>query len=114
MDTLLYSGDHATDARGMPFPITGTQELVQRALLRLAVRRGSFVHDRNLGSELYRLSRDTSAATLRAAKSYIQEALIPLPELAIGDVDCKIQGERMVITVELSHDGRRYSLELPQ
>jgi len=114
MDTLLYQGDHATDARGIPVAITGAQELIQRALLRLGIRRGSFAYDRNLGSELYRLSHDTSSATHRAARSYVQEALIPLPELMIGDIDCKIERDRMRITVELSHSGRRYWLEIPQ
>jgi len=114
MDTLLYRGDHATDARGIPIKVTDVDALVQRALLRLGIRRGSFAYDRDLGSELYRLSRDTSSATRRAASSYVQEALIPLPELIIDDVGCKIERERMIVTVKLSHSGRRYSLEIPQ
>ena len=114
MDTLLSYGDHATDARGIPIPISGAEEITQRALLRLGIRRGSFEYDRSLGSELYRLSRDTSSATRRAAQSYVQEALIPLPELTVGDVDCKIDGERMLVSIELSYGGRGYMLHVPQ
>ena len=114
MDTLLSYGDHATDARGIPIPISGPEELVQRALLRLGIRRGSFEYDRSLGSELYRLSRDISSATRRAAQSYVQEALIPLPELMVGDVDYKIENDRMLVSVELSYGGRSYLLHVPQ
>ena len=114
MDTLLSYGDHATDVRGIPISISGPEELMQRALLRLGIRRGSFEYDRSLGSELYRLSRDTSSATRRAAQSYVQEALIPLPELTVGDVDYNIEGERMLISVQLSYESRNYLLQVPQ
>ena len=113
MDTLLTHGDHATDARGIPVSITGTDELLQRVLLRLIVRRGSFKYDKDLGSELYRLSRDTSSATRRAALSYVREALSTLPQLSVVDVDIRTERERMLITVELSYEGSRYLLEIP-
>jgi phage gp46-like protein len=114
MDTLLLQGDHATDARGIPVAVTGAEELLQRALLRLGIRRGSFEYDAGLGSELYRLSRDTSAATERAAHSYVQEALLPLPEIAVGGVSLSHEDNDLILRAELTCEDTTYIVELKQ
>ena len=116
MDTLLFQGDHATDARGIPRPVSGAEELLQRALLRLGIRRGSFGYDPELGSELFRIAQDTSAATNRAAQSYVQEALIPLPQITVGDVELVREDDADTITIRvpLICENETYLLELKQ
>ena len=85
LDILLRAGDHVTDPRGLPVSINGAEELIQRAVLRLGIRRGSFVYDSSLGSELYKLS-GCGEDNRRAAQSYIQEALMPLSGVRVGEV----------------------------
>ena len=50
IDTLLVNGEHFTDNRGIPIRISGERELIQRALLRLTIQKGSFTQDPALGS----------------------------------------------------------------
>lgn len=56
-DTALdFMGGLKTDGRGMPFSISGEDELLQRAGICLSVPMGSFVYESGLGSRL----RETS------------------------------------------------------
>jgi len=78
MDTLLKNMDHAVDESGHPVTITGTRALIQRLLIRLSVRRGSFAPSPDLGSELYKLPAALGGEERdRLALHYAQEALLP-------------------------------------
>ena len=113
MDTLLNRGDHAVDSRGIPIVINGVDELMQRALIRLGVRKGCFFDDPELGSELYRLPAADNETVNRLALSYVQEALLSLPGLRVISVDCaRIRGDILQITVRLFHDYKTYQLEV--
>jgi hypothetical protein len=76
MDTKLLNRDIDTTARGLPFLIGGERELLQRAFIRLTVRKGSFPLDPSLGSELYRLRGVTCGSIYDAALAYARECLI--------------------------------------
>ena len=113
MDTLLAGGDHSTDARGLPRRITGTQELIQRALIRLQVKKGSFALDPSLGSELHKLRRSGSETNNRLAMGYVQEALAPLQGVSVESVRCSLSGsEDLLVTVELLARGESVLLEV--
>ena len=113
LDILLKNGDHATDPRGLPVILTETDEQLQRALLRLCIRRGSFAYDKTLGSELYRLSGGEGEGTNRTAQSYIQEALLPLPEVRVGEVICKRGGTgEFSVTAALECQNEQYEVKL--
>jgi phage gp46-like protein len=113
MDTLLQNGDHAVNPSGLPAAVTGTGEIIQRAMLRLGLRRGSFPYDRSLGSELHLLSREDSGAARRAAQSYVQEALLPLPGLRVEDVQVTIPAPgELRLAVTLFYQGEGALVEL--
>jgi phage gp46-like protein len=118
LDTLLAGGDHARNSRGLPIKLTGDRELIQRALLRLCVRKGSFAEDPGLGSELYKLAqaRAMGAADMeRLALSYAQEALLPMPQVSVAAVSFKkgIRGGGMPeLAVTLKINGNHYALEV--
>lgn len=113
MDTLLSGGDHGVDSRGIPREITGAEELMQRALLRLAVCRGSWFADPDFGSELYRLPPADTETTRRLALSYVREALLPLPQLTVKSVECHSPyGGVLTVSVELLYDEKLYLLEV--
>lgn len=113
MDTLLAQGDHATDARGLPCAISGERELIQRALIRLSVRRGSFPCDPELGSELHRLPGAHGNRLNALALSYVQEALAGMAGASVRGVEVTRQdGGTLHVAVQLCLRGQVYPLEV--
>lgn len=82
MDTALLNGDFAPSPSGIPFPVRGASELLQRALIRLTVPRGSFPYDPSLGSSLSALN-PADPDFYEQAFSAVQDALIPLADLSL-------------------------------
>jgi len=78
MDTLLENMDHAKGPDGHPVTITGLRAEVQRLLIRLSVRIGSFAPDQTLGSRLHELPASLAGPERdRLALHYAQQALLP-------------------------------------
>ena len=55
MDNLIANGDMVMGRNGDPEMISGLKELIQRVMLRLSVKRGSFPYNQQLGSRLAQL-----------------------------------------------------------
>ena len=84
MDALLIDGGHLCDSLGSPVMVGGERELLQRAAIRLAVRRGSLPHDPAFGSTLHRLDADGPAGARDArALADARLALAPLPQFEV-------------------------------
>ncbi len=92
METLIYRGDHKTDARGIPVEVTGDEELAQQVMIRLSVPLGSFELDRSLGSLLHTLPKTDSPKNVERAKRYIESALVDMGYLEVQDVTCLYNG----------------------
>ena len=105
MDTQLQYGDFVLDGRGLPVSITGIQEIAQRALIRLTVRRGSFALDPQLGSNLYRLPANSPDIVDQLAFQYVTEALQPMPQLKILQVTCstRLPYQQLLVTISLQY-----------
>ncbi len=109
MDTALENGDFALGSNGRLKQICGTQELFQRAAIRLNVPLGSFAYDAEFGSRLHAL-REDDPNYLGKALAAAQEALLPLsavtaeevrrPEPGVLMVQVACQGESMEIEVK--------------
>lgn len=113
MDTLLVRGDHFLDGRGLPVTLTGSAELIQRALIRLSVRRGSFSLDPSLGSELHRLPGARLDIMERLALSYAQEALLPMAGVSVSQVQLTRSGrDALQMIVFLTYNEQTYPLEV--
>lgn len=113
MDTLLAQGDHWTDGRGLPVKIEGDEELLQRALIRLHVRRGALPAEPTLGSDLYKLHTGSEQLLERLARSYVQEALAPLGELRVRAVIVAEQRDgTLAVQVGVARQNRAYELEV--
>lgn len=113
MDTLLAGGDHYLDRRGLPVSLTGEDEIIQRALIRLSVRRGSFVYDPALGSELHRLRGAKTAVLGQLALSYAQEALAPMRGVTVRQAEAARSGrDLLTVAVTLEYNGTTYPLEV--
>lgn len=109
MDTALANGDFSVGSNGRPKQIGGTQELFQRAQIRLNVPLGSFVYDASLGSRLHELKADDSGLSEKAL-SMAQEALRVLPQVAAESSKCS--GEPLVAVFQLRCGGETAEIEV--
>ena len=102
MELMLRDGDYVPDGRGGFLRAEGAEEVLQRVLWKLTVRRGSFPLLPELGSELHRLGRVKPSARPAAARQYVQEALADEPELTVTGVTLLQDGDRGELTVALN------------
>ena len=88
------------------------EELLEHIRIRIETRRGSFLYDPEMGSELWRLQRAKNKQdVVRDADRYINDAL--RPEIDIGNIDSieKVElqeqtqtGFRLRVTIAASGD----------
>ena len=83
MELKLQNGDYLPEAGGGLRRVSGTEELAQRALMRLAARRGGFFHLPDYGSRLHTLGRMKTSQREAAAWQYVLEALEPETEITL-------------------------------
>ena len=103
MDTAINSGDFVCDANGHLIELSGYDELLQRVLIRLNIKQGSFVYDNSLGSRLYTL-KPTDANIKNRALAMVREALADITEVVVEDVYATLtnDGEKLELNVILS------------
>ena len=87
MELKIRNGDYIADGIGGERRADGAEALLERALFRLSVRRGSFPFLPELGSELYRLGHEKPSARAAAAKLYTAAALAEETALTVEDVE---------------------------
>ena len=103
MDTALKDGDFYLGTTGKPIVISGIKELLQRVLIRLTVKKGSFIYDKNLGSNLYTL-KNTNKDIKNQAIIMVKEALVDIREIEVDDISVKFtdNSENLKLNVLLS------------
>lgn len=113
MDTAINNGDFLLGYDGLPMSISGVQEILQRALIRLTVKKGSFIFDTNLGSNLYKLKAG-SRNIKNEALSIVKEALEPMQNVSVDDlaVESVNFGENLKMNIILSVNNKREEVEV--
>ena len=113
MELILQNGDYVPDGKGSFRRAEGREELLQRVLFRLNVRRGSFPLLPDLGSRLYTLTGEKPGDRESLARQYAVEALreeavavtgvtvTPLEEGCLVRVELQWQGEDLWTDVEV-------------
>lgn len=86
MDLLLSNGDHALNQRGLPIQIDGNSELVQQAIIRLTVPKGSFELSPDLGSSFSTLLSIPNNRRQEMALQLAKEALVTLQGIRVDSV----------------------------
>ena len=115
MDTAIKDGDFQTNGSGLPVQISGARELLQRAVFRLPVKRGSFFYDQQLGSRLYTLKGSYGNREMLSenAMQMVREALKPMAEVTPLGVRASMTGsDRLSLTVSLLADRKQMELEV--
>lgn len=102
----LKQGDYVLNSTGGLQTVTGREEVLQRVLFQLTARRGKFPLLPELGSRLYRLSREKPTARQALAMHYAVEALAGEPELEVTGVElAELDGDRLQVQVDLRWRG---------
>ena len=113
MALLLKDGDYVPDERGGFRRVDGAEELLQRVLFQLQVRRGSFPFLPELGSRLYLLPREKPGERAALARQYSMEALRNETELAVTGVGVQeLGGGVLEVRVMLEWRGESLSAQV--
>ena len=112
MELMLRNGDYVPDGLGGFRRQEGREETLSKALFLLTVRRGSFPFLPELGSQLWKLSREKPSARRSAAIGYAQEALEPL-DVAVRDAEVTEEaGGTARVAVVLEWNGETETVEV--
>ena len=113
MELKIKDRDYVSDGAGALVRVSGREELLERVLYKLSVRRGSFALMPELGSELHLLWREKGERRATAAKQYVAEALAEETALTVEDVELTERGDGvMALRVLLTADGESAALEM--
>ena len=101
MELKLIDGDYVSDGNGGQVRLDEKEALLQRVLFRLSARRGAFFPVPELGSQLWKLGRESGAKRLSAARQYVTEALAD-EDVIVSDIRLSdAGGGRMRLEVDL-------------
>lgn len=110
----LENGDYALDNSGNILEVSGVEEIINRALIRLKAKKRGFPLDLSLGSELY-LS-DINSASYESLFGIVSEALAPISEIEVTDIEKHIdkENERLYLTIYMKISGTDAIIELEE
>lgn len=111
MELKLRDGDYVPDGQGGVERVEGAQEVLERVLWKLSVRRGSFPLLPELGSRLYLLPRAKPGERSALAAQYAAEALADEAGLVLNTVTLTESGERSTLRLELEWQGESFAVE---
>lgn len=75
MDTLLVNGDIGVSHNGEYQTVQGINEVLQKLMLCAKIRKGSFIYNKTLGTELAGIDLNSSNA-LKTAGQLLNEAIV--------------------------------------
>lgn len=112
MSILLKNKDYAPDGGGSVTAVEGGEAILCDVLFRLNARRGCFPLMPEFGSRMYRLRGEKPSARTALARQYAVEALSDLEDVAVTDAAVSVNGDRLLIRVDLLWQGQALSVEL--
>jgi hypothetical protein len=113
MELKLEEKDYQAAERGGLETVSGAAALLQRVLLKLSARRGSFPFLPRLGSRLYLLGREPFDQRQGMAEAFVKEALADESGLSVTGVTLsELEQGRMAVRVELEWQGTALELTL--
>lgn len=113
MELKLRSGAYVLNGAGLPETVDGAEETLQRALMRLSARRGSFAPAPDYGSRLYTLGTLKPSRRAAAARLFVTEALAVEKGVGVEAVDyVPGEGNSAAVAATLSLGGRTAEITL--
>ena len=106
MEFLIQNGDYVPDGKGGLKRLDGTQAVLGRVLFRLQARRGGLPFLPNLGSQLYRLTREKESARQALAQRYVAQALEEETDVTVKSVSVsQLASGQLEVTAYLEWQG---------
>lgn len=113
MELKLRSGAYVLSGAGLPESVGGAEETLQRSLMRLSARRGSFAPAPDYGSRLYTLGTLKPSQRSAAARLFVTEALAGEAGVGVEAVAYTPgEGDTAAVAVTLSLEGRTAEIKL--
>lgn len=112
MALKIIDGKYALNDRGDTVSVTGDDEITERILFKLRVRRGSFLPIPNLGSRLYLLPKEKRADMENAARGYITQALAEETDVTVSDVTAQYEKDGVLLCITLNYGGTAREISL--
>lgn len=109
MALILREGDYVPDGKGGFRSAEGAEELLERVLWKLTVRRGSFPFLPGLGSRLHLLGRAPAKEREALAGQYAREALAD-EDVTVTEVKLAQAGQQADLTAFLDWRGQELTL----
>lgn len=106
MALIMRNGDYVPDGKGGFLKAEGSEELLERVLWKLSVRRGSFPFLPTLGSRLHLLCRAPAQERSALAEQYVREALAD-EDVTVTDVALSPEKGEALLKVSLLHRGEK-------
>lgn len=104
MDVLLKNGDVALTPSGESVYVSGIDEMVQKAVLCAKIRKGSFIYNKNLGSELRTVDPESMVA-VNTAELLLKEAMTDVRGCRLRVVSLSlVQDNKYQATIELEDE----------
>lgn len=103
MELKIKDRDYVADGMGGLVRVSGWDELLERVLFKLSVRRGNFSLLPELGSKLHLLRREKGGNRTSAAKQYAAEALADEEGLTVTGVELAEKGDVLNLRVLLRY-----------
>lgn len=101
MDVLLKNGDISLTPAGEAEYVSGIDEIVQKVILCAKIRKGSFIYNKNLGSELRGVDPESPVAA-STIELLLKEALIKVKGYKLKVVSVsRIQDNKYQATIEI-------------
>ena len=112
MELKIKNRDYVSDGAGGLVRVSGWDELLERVLFKLSVRRGSFALAPELGSELHLLWREKGESRATAAKQFVAEALAEETDLTVSDVTLEQKGDLLTLCIALLYEGEEREISV--
>ncbi len=100
MDTLLKNGDFSLSPSGIPIKISGIESIIQSAIIRLTIKKGSFIYDKSLGSTL--LDLDLNKIDDQTIFNIVSESLAPIHNISVRAIKKIIDVEKESINLKIT------------
>lgn len=112
MDAEIKYGDVSLLSFGDTVRLIGDDELLQRVKIAGTVRKGSFVYNKELGNESYKIDKSDEKA-LKTAQLLLSEALAQIPNVQMKATDITIyENNSIAIKAEVSCNGNTKEITL--
>lgn len=105
MDALIKDKDIVINSVADTVKLCGIDEILQRVTVAATVPKGSFIYNKELGSELYNIHSDDERS-IKKAEMLLKEAVcdIPIDDVRVKKLSVK-ENNSIAITAEVSCGG---------